>query len=429
MSAPVIPAKAGILKRQTVVAMDPRLRWNDLWLWLLSLLLLLVALTAQAQSFPALSGRVVDAANIIPDAEEAALDAKLAALEDTTDRQLVVATIPSLDGYPIEDYANRLFRNWGLGQKETDNGVLLLVAPNDRKVRIEVGYGLEPILTDAWTSVLNDTVIIPKFKAGDYSSGIADGVEKLSIQLHLPDDQAIKIADRNSGIIFYMSQINVKHIFKMFMLQIFSLVFPVFPFLAILMLSTLIHNTCRYIYEHVDPASIPNFISSPISKFFSYYTLSPALIISFLLLLNIEYFPDINHINSIVFFIFISKIPLIIFIICIYILVERFRRVRKRRNNPNYKLSIRILSDDYINNFRKYFQDLWSVLFFGFGRHRQLRVSSNSNNAKLDRDNSGSYSSYGSSSDGGYSSDWSSSGGDFSGDGGSSGGGGDSGSW
>ena len=406
-----------------------RLRINGLAGWLIAILLIIVVFPAQAQSFPALSGRVVDAANIIPDAEEAALVAKLTALENTTDRQLVVATVSSLEGYPIEDYANRLFRSWGLGQKETDNGVLLLVAPNDRKVRIEVGYGLEPILTDAWTSVLNDTVIIPKFKAGDYSSGIADGVEKLSIQLHLPDDQAIKIADRNSGIIFYMSQINVKHIFKVFMLQIFSLVFSVFPFLAISMLSTLIWNICLYIHKHTELEFIPNFISSPISKFFSYYTLSPVLIISFLLLLNVEYFPDINHINSVVFFIFISKMPLIIFIMCIYILVERFRRVRKRRNNPNYKLSTRILSDYYINNFRKYFQDLWNVLFFGFGRHRQLRVSSNSNNAKLDRDNSGSYSSYGSSSDGGYSSDWSSSGGDFSGDGGSSGGGGDSGSW
>ena len=194
MSAPVIPTKAGIHKRQTLEIMDSRLRGNDVWVWLLSLLLLLLPLAAQAQSFPALSGRVVDAANIIPDAEEAALVAKLAALESTTDRQLVVTTIPSLEGYPIEDYANRLFRSWGLGQKETDNGVLLLVAPNDRKVRVEVGYGLEPILTDAWSSVLINIYIVPRFKAGNYPAGIARGVDELIAQLQLPPEEAAKLA-------------------------------------------------------------------------------------------------------------------------------------------------------------------------------------------------------------------------------------------
>ena len=194
MSAPVIPAQAGILKRQTVVAMDPRLRWNHLWLWLLSLLLLLVPLTAQAQSFPALSGRVVDAANIIPPDQEAALDAKLKVLEDTTDRQLVVATIPSLEGYPIDDYGYRLGRAWGIGQKETDNGAVLIVAPGDRKVRVEVGYGLEPILTDAWSSVLINTVIVPQFKAGNYPGGIAAGVDALIGQLQLPPEEAAKRA-------------------------------------------------------------------------------------------------------------------------------------------------------------------------------------------------------------------------------------------
>ena len=194
MSAPVIPTKAGIHKRQTLEIMDSRLRGNDVWVWLLSLLLLLLPLAAQAQNFPALSGRVVDAANIIPDAEEAALDAKLKVLEDTTDRQLVVATIPGLEGYPIDDYANRLFRGWGLGQKETDNGALLIVAPNDRKMRVEVGYGLEPILTDAWSSVLINTVIVPQFKAGDYPGGIAAGVDALIGQLQLPPEEAAKRA-------------------------------------------------------------------------------------------------------------------------------------------------------------------------------------------------------------------------------------------
>jgi uncharacterized protein len=155
---------------------------------------LLLVLPASAQTFPALTGRVVDAANIIPDAEEAALDVKLKALEDTTDRQLVVATIPSLEGYPIDDYGYRLGRAWGIGQKETDNGALLIVAPNDRKVRVEVGYGLEPILTDAWSSVLINTTILPQFKAGDYPGGIGAGVDALVSQLQLPPEEAAKRA-------------------------------------------------------------------------------------------------------------------------------------------------------------------------------------------------------------------------------------------
>lgn len=160
----------------------------------MAILLILCAFPANAQTFPALTGRVVDAANIIPDGEEAALDAKLKALEDTTDRQLVVATIPSLEGYPIDDYGYRLGRAWGIGQKETDNGVVLIVAPNDRKVRVEVGYGLEPILTDAWSSVLINTTILPQFKAGNYPGGIAAGIDAIVSQLQLPPEEAAKRA-------------------------------------------------------------------------------------------------------------------------------------------------------------------------------------------------------------------------------------------
>jgi uncharacterized protein len=171
-----------------------RFRANGLGRWLIAILLILCALPAHAQTFPALSGRVVDAANIIPDGEEAALDAKLKALEDTTDRQLVVATIPSLEGYPIDDYGYRLGRAWGIGQKETNNGALLIVAPNDRKVRVEVGYGLEPILTDAWSSVLINTTIVPQFKAGNYPGGISAGVDAIVSQLQLPPEEAAKRA-------------------------------------------------------------------------------------------------------------------------------------------------------------------------------------------------------------------------------------------
>jgi uncharacterized protein len=156
-------------------------------LWLVAALWLQ---PASAQTFPALSGRVVDAANIIPDDQEAALSAKLEALETKSTRQLVVATVPDLQGYPIEDYGYKLGRAWAIGQKDANNGTILLVAPNDRKVRIEVGYGLEPILTDAFTSIVINTQIIPQFKAGDFPAGIMAGSDALIEQLGLPLEQA-----------------------------------------------------------------------------------------------------------------------------------------------------------------------------------------------------------------------------------------------
>jgi uncharacterized protein len=102
---------------------------------------------AVAVAFPPLTGRVVDSANIIPRAVSDRLTAKLASLEAKSGIQLVVATVKSLEGDDIEPYANALFRAWKLGEKQKNNGVLLVVAPNEHKVRIEVGYGLEGTLT------------------------------------------------------------------------------------------------------------------------------------------------------------------------------------------------------------------------------------------------------------------------------------------
>ena len=152
--------------------------------------ILVLAPPVEAQDFPKLSGRVVDAANIIPDDQEPALVTKLAALEAASTRQLVVATIPDLGSYPIEDYGYRLGRAWAVGQKEANNGTLLIIAPNDRKTRIEVGYGLEPILTDAFSSVVINTQMIPKFRDGDYPGGINAGVDALATQLQLPMEEA-----------------------------------------------------------------------------------------------------------------------------------------------------------------------------------------------------------------------------------------------
>jgi uncharacterized protein len=143
-----------------------------------------------APKFPALSGRVVDEANILSPQVEQDLTAKLKTLEDSTGRQLVVATVPTLQGYEIEDYGYQLGRTWALGSKDKDDGAILLVAPNDRKVRIEVGYGLEPVLTDALSSVIIQSAIIPKFKAGDMEGGVVAGTDEILAQLSLPDDQA-----------------------------------------------------------------------------------------------------------------------------------------------------------------------------------------------------------------------------------------------
>ncbi|MFC0203747.1 TPM domain-containing protein [Novosphingobium soli] len=149
---------------------------------------------AWAQTFPKLTGRVVDAANIIPDAEEAQLTQKLAALETQSRRQLVVATVPDLQGYEISDYGYRLGRAWGLGDKARNDGAVLLVAPNERKVRIEVGYGLEGTLTDGLSVLIINGQILPRFKAGDMPGGIAAGTDAIIRQLTLPPEQAQKIA-------------------------------------------------------------------------------------------------------------------------------------------------------------------------------------------------------------------------------------------
>ena len=143
-----------------------------------------LSLAAGAEpDFPALTGRVVDNANILSPADEQALIETLKQLEDKSSDQLVVVTLPSLQGYPIEDFGYQLGRHWGIGTKELNNGALLIVAPHERKVRIEVGYGLEPILTDALSRVIIDNAILPRFRGGDFPGGIKDGVRDIGLAL------------------------------------------------------------------------------------------------------------------------------------------------------------------------------------------------------------------------------------------------------
>ena len=161
---------------------------------LLTLAALLLPGLAQAQTFPALTGPVVDQANVIPDDVEARIGQKLVALKTQSQRQVQVVTVASLEDYDIADYANRLFRSWQLGDKERNDGVMLVVAPNQRRMRIEVGYGMEPIITDGFSFLVINKVITPRFKAGDLPGGIEAGTDALITQLTLPPEQAAQIA-------------------------------------------------------------------------------------------------------------------------------------------------------------------------------------------------------------------------------------------
>lgn len=151
----------------------------------------LIAAPAAAQTFPKLAGnRVVDQADIIPAGEEAALNRQLLALEKTTGHQLVVATVRDLEGRDVSDYGYRLGREWAIGDAEKDDGVVFLIAPNERRMHIAVGLGLEPVLTDALSGRIIRDVVTPKFKAGDMPGGIQDGVNAIAQQIQLPPEEA-----------------------------------------------------------------------------------------------------------------------------------------------------------------------------------------------------------------------------------------------
>jgi uncharacterized protein len=148
-------------------------------------LVVLGSRTFAAPTFPPLTGRVVDDAHVLSPDIQADLTAKLAALEAKTGRQLVVVTLPSLQGDDIEDYGYQLGRAWGIGQKDKNTGVLFIIAPSEKKVRIEVGYGLEPVLTDALSSVILQEQVLPKFRSGDIAGGVVAGADALVQQLGL----------------------------------------------------------------------------------------------------------------------------------------------------------------------------------------------------------------------------------------------------
>lgn len=160
----------------------------------LALLLAWTAAPASAQTFPKFSGFVVDDADVLPPDVEASLTAKLDALQKDTKRQLVVATIRDMQGYPLEDYGYRLGRAWGVGLNNADNGVILFVAPNNpagqRGPRIEAGTGLEPILTDALSSVIINERMMPLLRQGQVAQAMEAGTDAIIAQLRASPEEA-----------------------------------------------------------------------------------------------------------------------------------------------------------------------------------------------------------------------------------------------
>ena len=161
---------------------------------LLALLVVLLCLATAAiaePKFPPLTGRIVDEAALLSAEDERAIEQDLKALEEKSTDQLVVYTTRSLQGYEIADIGYRLGRFWQIGQKGKNNGVILIVAPTERKVRIEVGRGLEPQLTDAMSKLIIENAIMPAFRRGDFPGGIKAGVRDIRDVL-LGEAEAVK---------------------------------------------------------------------------------------------------------------------------------------------------------------------------------------------------------------------------------------------
>lgn len=207
------------------LAKSMRAGWSA---WLVLLLGLLAGVAAAAPVFPALSGRVVDEAGILSPATQERLTAMLAQHERQTGNQVVVVTLKSLQGYPIEDYGYQLGRQWGIGQKGHDNGALLIVAPREHRTRIEVGYGLEGRLTDAQSKLLIENIILPEFRKGDFDAGVLAGTSTLLRVLGgdasaLPQQDVQPQSDDGGGIAPFLVILLLWVVFGRFLWPLFFL--------------------------------------------------------------------------------------------------------------------------------------------------------------------------------------------------------------
>jgi uncharacterized protein len=173
---------------------------------LLSLLFFLLTVSmAGAAAVPALRGRVNDYAQILSPDQSTSLEAQLARLEQDTGHQVVLLTLPTLGGEAIESFGIRVAENWKIGKKGFDNGAILIVAVNDRKLRLEVGYGLEGVLPDVTANRIIRDYIVPLFRSGDYGAGIVSGitaVEKVIRKEPLPESARKQAPSGGSGLNF-----------------------------------------------------------------------------------------------------------------------------------------------------------------------------------------------------------------------------------
>lgn len=186
----VAVSQAGI--RSAGAARTPNGLAHVLALAILVVAALLSASAARAQpKFPALTGRIVDEAGLLTLSDRNAIIEDLKLLEQKSSDQIVVFTAKSLQGYPIEDFGYQLGRAWGIGQKGVNNGIVLIVAPNERKVRIEVGRGLEPVMTDLLSKLIIENTILPAFRRNDFAGGIKAGVHDIRDVL-LGDADAVR---------------------------------------------------------------------------------------------------------------------------------------------------------------------------------------------------------------------------------------------
>jgi uncharacterized protein len=165
------------------------------WLGLLALLVLFAAPVAAQDLPPRPQGPIFDQADMLPADQEAALDQRLRDFDARTGNAVIVATVDNLQGDTVEDYAQKLYAAWGIGGAERDTGVLLLIAKQERKMRIEVGYGLTPYITDILSGRIIRDQITPRFKQGDFPGGITAGVDALLTQLSKSPEDAKAIAE------------------------------------------------------------------------------------------------------------------------------------------------------------------------------------------------------------------------------------------
>jgi uncharacterized protein len=203
------------------------MRWIFAWL---ALLAALAGAPAAAQDFPSRpAGPIYDGANIISDGEEQLLDARLRDYNRTTGRAIIVATVPSLDGEEVEPYARKLAEHWEIGGKESENGLLLLVAPNERQMWISTARGLQERMTDIMAGRIYRDVIVPRFKAGDMSGGIVAGVDAIVAQLDMDPAQAKAIeeaeAARQANMAKEAAPVLAGVVFWIVMIIVFAVVF------------------------------------------------------------------------------------------------------------------------------------------------------------------------------------------------------------